>query len=272
MASADPPVLEARAVSFRYGARQVLSGVDLEVGAGEIVGLLGPNGSGKTTLLRIVAGVLEGASGTVRVRGDDVTALPRREIARRIAVVPQESTFGFPFTALEVVLMGRHPHLEGTAFESPRDVDLARRALARCGIEALAGRPIHELSSGERQRVVFARALAQATPVLLLDEPSSFLDVRHQVELFDLVLALAREEQVAVLCVQHDLTLVGQYCDRVYLLGDGLVAASGATTDVLTESVLSRVYGAALHVAPHPVTGRPLVLPIPSRGRDRPRS
>jgi len=263
MGSIDPRAIEARAVSFRYGDRAVLADVSLDVRPGELVGLLGPNGSGKTTLLRILAGVLGGFDGAAQVSGDDVTTLPRREIARRIAVVPQEPRFGFPFTALEVVLMGRHPHLEGAAFESERDLELARLALARCGIERLASRSIHELSSGERQRVVFARALAQQAPVLLLDEPASFLDVRHQVEQFDLVRGLTRDENAAVLCVQHDLTLAGQYCDRVYLLHEGKVAASGPTADVLTAKILSRVYGADLHVAPHPITGRPLVLPIP---------
>jgi iron complex transport system ATP-binding protein len=259
MGSNDGSAIEAREISFRYGERAILAGVDLDVRAGEVVGLLGPNGSGKTTLLRILAGVLGGFEGTVRLLGDDVSSLPRREVARRVAVVPQESRFGFPFTALEVVLMGRHPHLEGTAFESRADVDLAQSALARCGAEPLAMRPIHELSSGERQRVVFARALAQQAPVLLLDEPASFLDVRHRVGQFDLVKNLAADG-AAVLTVQHDLTVAGHYCDRLYLLSDGRVAASGATGDVLDAGVLSRVYGTDLVVMPHPSTGRPVVL------------
>jgi iron complex transport system ATP-binding protein len=241
-------VLETAALAFAYRGREVLRGVDLHAGPGEVVGLLGPNGSGKSTLLKVLSGVLPGYRGSARVGGDEVSALPRRELARRLAVVPQESTFAFPFSVLEVVLLGRHPHLEGLAFEGERDVEVARQALERCGAEELAGRRIQELSSGERQRVVFARALAQETPALLLDEAASFLDVRHQVEVYELVRELARSCRVTVLAVLHDLGMAAALCDRAVLLSEGRVVAAGPVAEVFTAEHLGRVFGTELAV------------------------
>ena len=200
------PALVARELGVSYRDGHGLEGVGLELGAGELVGVLGPNGAGKSTLVRALSGVLGPYRGSIRVLGDELATLPRRRAARRLAVVPQEPVFDFPFTALEVVLLGRHPHLAGLAFESDRDLELARAALARVGAGELADRPISELSAGERQRVVFARALAQDAQVLLLDEPESFLDLRYQVELFDRLRELARDGR-AILAVLHDLNL-----------------------------------------------------------------
>jgi iron complex transport system ATP-binding protein len=241
-------MIEAVGLGYAYRGRQALGGVDLAVRPGEVVGLLGPNGSGKSTLLKVLSGVLPGYRGHALVGGAEVRDLPRRELARRLAVVPQESVFAFPFSVLEVVLLGRHPHLEGLAFEGEADLAAAHQALARCGAEDLAGRRIQELSSGERQRVVFARALAQATPALLLDEAASFLDVRHQVELYGLVRELADSCRVSVLAVLHDLGMAAAVCDRAVLLQGGRVAAAGTVEQVFTAEHLSRVFGTALAV------------------------
>jgi iron complex transport system ATP-binding protein len=261
--------LETRALSFAYGEREALRGIDLQVGPGEIVGLLGPNGSGKSTAIKVLSGVLEGYGGSALVDGNEISGLPRRELARCLAVVPQEPQFGFPFSALEIALMGRHPHLAGLAFESERDVEVARAALERCGAAELASRSIQELSSGERQRVVFARALAQQPRALLLDEPASFLDIRHQVETYDTVRALVHERGCSVLTALHDLNLAAEYCDRIYLLRGGRIEASGATAEVFTYSNLTRVFDTEVYVDTNTLTGKLLVVPLSGQVQER---
>jgi len=268
VAAADPlpSALEARGVGYAYGTRVALEAVDLDLAAGSVLGLAGPNGSGKSTLIRVLSGVLRRFSGTVRVAGEDLRRRRPRELARQVAVVPQEPVFGFPFTVLEVVLMGRHPHREGAGFASARDLDLAREALARCGVLHLAGRSVLDLSAGERQRTVFARALCQQAPLLLLDEPTAFLDIRHQTGLYDVV----RDEAAAgraVLTSLHDLNLAAEYCDRICLLRAGRLAAAGAPEAVLTRSVLAAVFEADVHVERNARTGKPLVVPLSARAR-----
>ena len=266
MGSARAPApLAARGLCYSYGSRRALDSVDLDVAPGEVVGLLGPNGSGKSTLVKALSGVLPGYRGSATVAGREVRDTPRRALARLFATVPQESLFGFPFTALEVALMGRHPHLEGLAFEGEQDVELARRALARCGAAEFEGRSVQELSAGERQRVVFARALAQEPRALLLDEPASFLDVRHQVELSELILELAHAEGVAVLAVLHDLGMAAALCDRAYLLQDGRVAAAGPVAEVFTPANLARVFETDIAVERDAMTGALRIAPLPRR-------
>ena len=264
------PALAVAELSAGYGrqrgGRAVLGAVSFEVRRGELIGVLGPNGAGKSTLVRALSGVLPRYGGSVRILGDEVRDLPARELARRLAVVPQEPRFELPFTALEIVLLGRHPHLSGLAFESAEDVAIARQALARVDAGALADRAIDELSAGERQRVVFARALAQEAPLLLLDEPASFLDLRHEVELFDRLRELALSGH-AVVAVLHDLNLAAEYCDRLLLLKAGRMAASGATADVLTYANLKRVYDTEVYVDVNDLTGRLVVTALSSRAR-----
>lgn len=259
-------VLEARAVSFAYRGRPVLREISLRVEPGEVLGLLGPNGSGKSTLVRVLAGVLPRYRGDVWLGGEQLRLVPRRAVARRLAVVPQETAFTFPFSVLETVLMGRHPHLEGLRFESERDIALARAALARCGAGGLESRNILELSAGERQRVVFARALAQEPQVLLLDEAGSFLDVRHQVEMYELVRELAAQG-VSVLAVLHDLNLAAEYCDRIALLRDGALLMQGPTAEVFTYTNLTRAFDTEVYVDLNHITGSLLVTPLSGRAR-----
>jgi iron complex transport system ATP-binding protein len=272
MGSSDGGCLAVRELSFAYDARTVLRGVDLTVAPGEIVGLVGPNGSGKSTLIKVLTGIQRSYDGSATLDGLEVRDFPRRELARKIAVVQQEPTFSFSFTALEIVLMGRHPHLAGLALESSRDVDLAREALERCGAGHLASRSIHELSSGERQRVVFARALTQQPRSLVLDEPASFLDIRHQVALYDIVREQLADRGCSVLTALHDLNLAAEYCDRIYLLREGRVEAHGTTETVFTYSNLRRVFDTDVYVDTNTVTGKMLVVPLPGRvqsGLDR---
>jgi iron complex transport system ATP-binding protein len=261
--------LEVESLHHHYGERLALEDVSLCVQPGEVVGLLGPNGSGKSTLIKILSGVLPYTQGHVRLDGRDLRHLPRREVAKSLAVVPQEPIFSFPFTALEIVLMGRYPHLGGFVFESARDVALAREALARCDSLELADRTVQELSSGERQRVVFARALAQEPRALLLDEPASFLDIRHQVEICDLMRSLADRQKLSVLAVLHDLNLAAEYCDRIYLLRRGRIEMSGPTEEVFTYQNLTRVFETELYVDTNDLTGKMLVVPLSGRTREQ---
>ena len=267
-AAGSGPAVEVSNLDFAYGARQVLDHAHLRAEPGEVVGLIGPNGSGKSTLVKILSGVLSGYQGSVRLGGHDLGAYDRRALARMLAVVPQEPTFGFPFTALEVVLLGRHPHLGKLVFESAADVALARQTLARCGALHLAERNIQELSSGERQRVVFARALAQEPRVLLLDEPASFLDIRHQVALCELVRELAAAHAATVILIVHDLNLAAEYCDRVYLLRQGRVDTAGPTAEVFTYANLTRVFETDIYVDTNDLTGKLVVVPLSDRAKD----
>jgi iron complex transport system ATP-binding protein len=258
--------IAAAGLGFRYASGGGVEALTFAVEPGEVFGILGPNGSGKSTLVRLLAGLLQPQQGRVELGGEPVASLARREVARRLALVPQEPRFEADFTALEAVLLGRHPHLAGVAFESERDVAIARAALARVDAGALAERPVEELSAGERQRVVMARALAQETPALVLDEPSSFLDLRHQVGLFDLVRELAAEGR-AVVAVLHDLSLAAEYCDRVLLLEHGRAAALGSTAEALTYANLTRVFETEVYVDVHDLTGGLIVAPLSARAR-----
>jgi len=259
--------LAAEHVSFGYGSRLVLDDVSLGLAAGEVVGVIGPNGSGKTTLLRLLSGVRTPRGGSIRLDGRPLASFRRREVARQIAVVPQDPTLEFPFTALEVVLMGRAPHLPALGFPRAQDVATARAALAQLDVGAVEDRPLEQLSGGERQRVLLARALAQEPAVLLLDEPTTHLDLRHQVGIYDVVQDLSRERGMAVLSVLHDLNLAALYSDRLLLLAAGRIAAEGRPRDVLTAETLAAAYGTAVHVGVHARSGAPVVLPLPRAKR-----
>src|SRR5712692_10506952 len=229
------PLLDAQDVSFAYErhARAVLDGVSLAVPRGAIVGLLGPNGSGKTTLLRLLSGTLTPARGRIMLDGAPVGALPRRDLARRIAVVPQETHSAFDFSALEIVLMGRYPHLGAFELEGADDLAIARDALAATGTGTLEARRFATLSGGEKQRVVIASALAQASDVLLLDEPTASLDLGFQLEIVGLLARLNRERGVTMVVSTHDLNLAAALCGELVLLKSGRVLARGGTGAVL---------------------------------------
>lgn len=262
-----PPVSAARVrVAYESAGRriQALDGVSLDVAHGEIVALVGPNGSGKTTLVRALTGVVKPDGGSVRLDGADVGSLSQREIAQRVAVVPQDPALPPAFTALEAVLMGRTPHLRLLQNEGPADIAAAREAMQATATWELASRPLGELSGGERQRVVVARALAQSTPVLLLDEPTAHLDIGHQVAVLGIMRELCRSRGKAVLAVVHDLTLAAQYADRMVMLNGGRVVAEGDAADVLRPDLIREVYGVAVEVLSHPGTGRPVVAPSSS--------
>jgi iron complex transport system ATP-binding protein len=261
------PRIRLEGVSFSYGRRAVLEDVSLEIAPGERFGILGPNGSGKSTLVRLLSRVLRPGSGRIRLGERDLAAIPARELAREVAVVPQEIALDFPFSVTEVVLMGRSPHVAGFGFESDRDLEIAERAMSRAGVLDLADRGFTELSGGEKQRVVIARALAQEPRVLLLDEPATFLDIRHEVEIFDLLVDLCEEEGTTLVIVLHDLNLAGLYCRRLAFLRGGRILAEGATDDVLTYANVRATYDVDVYVDANDLTGRVNVLPLDRRHR-----
>lgn len=243
-----------------YDAAPVLDGVTVEIAGGEFVGIVGPNGSGKTTLLRSVARVLRPRAGAVLIDGREVFMVPARELAREVGVVPQDTIPAFDFTALEIVLMGRSPHLGRFQVEGPKDLAIAEQAMRQTGTLEVANRPFTALSGGERQRVVVARALAQEPRVVLLDEPTSHLDINYQFEILNLIRRLNHERGITVLAVLHDLNLAAQYCDWLVMLGGGKIQAIGAPDEVLTAQNVKRVYGAEVWVRRHPTSGRPYVI------------
>ncbi len=254
-------MLEVRELHAGYGRRRVLNGVNFQVGRGELVALAGPNGCGKTTLLRVITAIQPIAHGIVAVDGVPISEMRPAAIARRIAVVAQSAQLPERFTALEVALMGRTPHLRLLQSEGRRDLEITRDAMLRTDSWDLRDRPVEELSGGERQRVVIARALAQEPDLLLLDEPTSHLDIAHQAETFRLLDDLRLERDLAVVAVVHDLTLAAAYAGRIALMHDGRITAVGAPLDVLREDLVARVYGAAVRVLMHPESGSPVVVP-----------
>jgi len=262
------PTLRFEAVAVHIDGREVLRGVDLDVRPGEIVALAGRNGAGKTTLFRVASRVLSPERGAVWVDGRRIDTLSRRELAARIAVVPQDTNIPFPFRACEVVLMGRSPHLGAFGFESAADIECAREAMEQMEIAELADRSMLELSGGERQLVLVARALAQQPRVLLLDEPTAHLDLRHRTAVLERVKDFVRDGRSA-LVVSHDLSLVAHICDRLALLAAGELLACGPPAQVLTPENLRATFDIEAEVLQGP-DGVPLIIPRTAGRRIQP--
>lgn len=262
----EPAGLRLQGVSFSYFNGFRLHDIDIEVRAGEMVGLLGPNGCGKTTLIRLASGVLSPARGEVWLGGVPLRRLSRKEVARRLTVVPQYFHIPFAFTVDEVVLLGRTPFVSALAGETEEDGAIARRAMELTGVAPLAHRTFNELSGGERQKAILAMALTQQPRVLLLDEPTAHLDINHQVEILGLVRNLNREQGVTVVAAMHDLNLAALYFDRLVLLNNGHVVADGSPAEVLTEVTIREVFGAWVQVEQHPSAPVPHVVVLPRNG------
>ena len=245
--------LEAKRVAVELQARLIVQDLSLTAEPGEVVGLIGPNGSGKTTFLRTVYRLLRPTAGQVTVGGNDVWRLSARESARRIAIVVQESPPEFEFTVREIVRMGRMPHKPLTAPYNRNDDEIVTDALRRVKMLALAHRPFALLSGGEKQRVLMARALAQQPKLLVLDEVTNHLDIHYQFEILDLI----RNLGTTTLITLHDLNLAAAYCDRIYVLGEGRIVASGRPEEVLTPGLLRRVFQVDAVMSRHPATGLP---------------
>ncbi len=252
-------ILILKKVGYQYGSEWALHDISLEIGAGELVGILGPNGSGKTTLLKVADRILEPKEGTVSLRGQPLQSYSRTRLAREIAMVPQENHFQFAFSSLEVVLMGRFSRMGLFQFEGEQDMSVAFEAMEATHCAELTQRPIDQLSGGEKQRVMLARALAQEPKLILLDEPTSFLDLRFKKEIFELLSSLRKERGLSLLTVSHDIDLSARYCDRIVLLDRGEVYVEGRPDEVLTAQNVEAVYRCPVTVDKNPATGSPRV-------------
>ena len=248
-------------LSVSYGSRSVLKNVTLKVKSGEVLALIGPNGAGKSTLIRAVSGVIPAVHGKVRTNGDDFDSLNPMQRARYLAVVPQAVSLPPAYTVWETVLLGRTPYLGFIGQTSQVDEDLAWRALKRVSADKLADRRVGELSGGEQQRILLARALCQSTPILLLDEPTAHLDLQYQVSLLDLVHDLANQDKLAVLLALHDLNLAARYADKIALMVAGEIQIVGTPAEVLKPELISQASCLPVQVVEHPLNGGPLVLP-----------
>jgi iron complex transport system ATP-binding protein len=249
--------LDLIGLSVDIGRRRIVDQVDVTVPDGSFVGLLGPNGSGKSTLLRAVYRVHRPSTGQVRLDGADLLAMKPKNVARRVAVVAQESTVEFDFSVLEMVMIGRTPHKRAFDRDDGEDRSIVLGAIERVGCEHLVHRSFNTLSGGEKQRVLVARAIAQGADHLILDEPTNHLDIRYQTEILELVSGLG----VTVLAALHDLSLAALFCDRVYLLADGIIVAGGTPKAVITTEMVRHAYGADVLIVEHPETGTPHLIP-----------
>jgi iron complex transport system ATP-binding protein len=253
-------MIELNNVSLGYNRRAILQNVSMKAGPGQILGLVGPNGSGKSTLIKGMTRVIDLFSGHILIDTRDIKTINRDELARLVATVPQSPALPGAFTAFEVVLMGRTPHLGLLRYEGGKDLAVAWQAMEATHTQSFAERRVSELSGGERQRLVIARALTQQPKAMLLDEPTANLDINHQVEILNLVKSLCLEQSLTVIIALHDLNLAAQYCDWMVMLNGGKVYAQGTPLDILTAPNIKRVYGADVCVYPHPVNKLPTTL------------
>lgn len=259
---------EVNGVWFKYAEQWVLEDVSLDIKSGEIFGIIGPNGSGKSSLLKLLSGLNIPQLGEIYMRGEDIKKIDQGALARTVAVVPQESLFVFPFTVAETVLMGRSPHMRGRFFENLHDLEVAERAMEWLDIVELADRPVTEISGGEKQRAIIARALAQEPGILILDEPTASLDIGHQIAIYDLLATLGAlgtefnsvpKNELTIVLSSHDLNLASQYCQRLMLLHQGSIYSVGTPSEVITEKNINAVYDCEVIVDKHPLSDRPRV-------------
>jgi iron complex transport system ATP-binding protein len=252
-------MLEVRDLSVKYGDRHILKNIDFSVRKGEFLGIVGPNGSGKTTLLKSILNYLKPASGSVHVNGMDVESLGSRELARIMAVVSQVISVSFEFSVEDIVMMGRTPYINGS--EKQEDYEIAREAMKKTSTYEFRDRPVTQLSGGELQRVIIARAFAQSPMILLLDEPTSHLDIAHQIDILGLVKEASRND-MSVIAVIHDLNLAAYYCDRICLLKEGQIVAAGQPDTVLTPKNLHYAFNIQIDVSVSPTTRSLYIMPV----------
>jgi iron complex transport system ATP-binding protein len=255
----EEAILKVERVSFSYKDLPVLKDISFEIKRGEFFGIAGPNGSGKTTLLKIMDGILKTEEGTVYYEKEVIHKLSRKEIARRISYVPQEHELPFSFTVEETVLMGRYPHLGILGIEGKRDHEIVRRAMEKCKVFHLRERLVTEISGGEKQRVVIARALAQEADVMLLDEPTAHLDLSSAIEIMALLKSLQEKERKTIVIASHDINLLSNFADRIMLIVDGRIISIDVPSGIFTEDVLKKVYGDLLTVVK--VENTPFIVP-----------
>jgi len=249
-------------IDCSYGSVEILKDIDFKVKSGQFLGILGPNGSGKTTLLKSISKVLKPKKGAILIDDTDIYKMKNLDLAKQMAVVPQSSPVSFDFTSLEVVLMGRNPHMTRFKMEGQSDFDIAKNAMKLTRTWEFADRPITELSGGERQRVIIARALTQEPKILLLDEPTTHLDISNQLEILDLIKNLSEEKNLLVVAVFHDFNLAARYCDSIILMKNGRIVAVGKADETLNSENVKKVFNVDTLVKKHPITGQLHVIPI----------
>lgn len=249
-------------ITFAYNGTAIIAGLSLDVKAGEWLGVIGPNGAGKTTLLKLISGELKTETGSVSVHGKNIHSYSRRETAKLLSVVPQGTTFPFPFSALEVVLMGRHPYIKSFGFETARDREIAKSAMLKTDTWQFRDRSINELSGGERQRVLIARALAEEPKILLLDEPTTFLDIKHQQEIMEILTELNTKHDLTIVSAIHDINLAISYCSEIAFLFNGAVYKRGLASEVITYANLKEIFGTDVYVGVNEFTKKPYYVPM----------
>jgi iron complex transport system ATP-binding protein len=249
-------------LEFSYNGTPILRDITFDIQPGEFLGIIGPNGSGKTTLLKLISGLLDYTQGGMTLEGTEIKKMSRKVIAQKIAILPQETHIPFSFSALEVVLMGRAPHLGTFSFETEADVNIAMTAMQLTEVDHLKHRSINDLSGGEKQRVILARALAQQSPILLLDEPTAHLDIKHQIDIHNLVKKLNQEKKMTVVNILHDLNLASLYCHKVIMLKAGRIAHYGTPEAVMTKEAIEDVFDTQVQVGYNEAIKRPYYLPL----------
>jgi iron complex transport system ATP-binding protein len=259
-----PPLFSLAHISFAYRQTPVIRGVSLEIAGGETVAIVGPNGAGKSTLLRLLAGHLSPQGGTIRFKGGDTGSLDARALARSVATLPQGMDVPFAFTVDEFVLMGRYPHLKGLGSYTQGDREIAQKVMGRMEIGHLARRSVNTLSEGERQKVYLAQCIAQEPEALLLDEPVSHLDIRHQIRTLEFLAGLGGSG-ISVIMILHDLNQAAEFCSRIVLLSQGAVYADGSPEAVLTYRTIEAVYDTVVLVRENPLSKKPFIIPVSSK-------
>ncbi|MFH1874617.1 MAG: heme ABC transporter ATP-binding protein [Pseudomonadota bacterium] len=255
-------MIDLQNIFFSYDeATTILNNISLNVSDGEFIGILGPNGSGKTTLLKLMAGTLVPKRGKVLLAEKDILQFSFQQRAKQIAVVPQVSEIPFSFSVMEVVLMGRAPFLSRFGFESKQDIELAKQVMQETDVWQFAKRSINELSGGERQRVIVARALAQQPKILLLDEPTAHLDIKHQMDVYNLVKKRNKNQELTIVTVMHDINLATTFCDRIIFLQQGKIVVDGRPQDVVTYKNIKQVFDTEVYVGVNDLTGMPYYVP-----------
>jgi len=254
--------LKLQNVTLGYRRRPVVEDISLKVKPGEMLGLVGPNGCGKSTIIKSLSRIIKPFSGSILLNGKDLSRIPRIELSRMLGVVPQIPFLPSTFTAFEIVLMGRNPHLGMLQYEGKKDIAIAWQSMQKTSTQHLAERRIEQLSGGEIQSIVIARVLAQKTKGILLDEPTANLDIGHQVEVLDLIKELCLKDRLTVVIALHELNLAAQYCDHLVLMDRGRIHCQGNPRKVITKENINRIYGSGSYVGSHPLSGLPLVLPM----------
>lgn len=252
--------IQIKHLSWAYDQRKILNDISLDIQGGYFTGIIGPNGSGKTTMAKLLSKLLKGSEKTVYINNKDISKIRVSELAQTMALVPQSSSVTYDLTAYEVVLLGRTPHLKRFQRESQKDYDLVKQVMIETDTWQYKDRLIHQLSGGERQRVIIARALAQEPKILILDEPVTYLDVHHQLQVMSLIKQLSISRKMTIVIILHDLNYALKYCDQVMMLNDGKIFKYGKPHDVVTIENIRAVYDIDVSIVNHPVTNKPLVV------------